>query len=126
MFVSTLIATLESNVENEFLTLICCFVVQPDSRLYLPVEVSERSDWGFLGDDGLPLLGCRHACHSPRAALSSSAVVVATSGGVGICKCFHLQSSQKDPHKCQFLQRTAPCRFGRTVFTRMEREISPS
>ena len=82
--VSTLGATLESKLKD--LSLIRRFAVQPGSRLHLPVKVSARSDWGFRGEDGLPPLGCRHTCHSPRAALSSPATVVATSGGVGTCE----------------------------------------
>ena len=61
--VSTLGATLKSKLKD--LSLIRCFAVQPGSRLHLPVKVSARSDWGFRGEDGLPPLGCRHACHSP-------------------------------------------------------------
>ena len=118
-FISTLIATLEYKVEKEFKTLICCFAVQPDSRLHLSVEVSARLDWGFQGEDGLSPIDYRHACHSPWAALTSPATVVATSWGVGMCKRFRLQSSQQDPHKFQFLQRNSPCRFRRTVPARM-------
>ena len=69
-FVSTLRCTLESKVENEFLSLIFRFSVQPESRLHLPVEVSAILDWGFQGEDGLSPLSCRNTCHPPRAALS--------------------------------------------------------
>ena len=79
--VSTLIAKLESKVEKEIKTLICRFAVQPKSQLHLPAEVSTISDWGFGGEDGLPLLGRRHAFHSPQDALSSPATVIATSVG---------------------------------------------
>ena len=108
------------------LALVCRFAVQTGSRLHLPVEVSARLDWGFRGEDGLLSLGCRHSFHSPRAALSSAATVVATAGGVGTCESFRSQSSQQDPHKCYFLQRSAPFRVGRTVPSRMEQVLSLS
>ena len=98
-FISSLISMLESKVENEFLTLIYRFVVQPGSRLHLPVEVSAKSDWGFGGEDGLLPLGCRRACHSSQSTLSSPLTVVATSGGVGTCERFRSQSYQQYPHK---------------------------
>ena len=63
--VSTQIATLESKLEKSFKTLICRFSVQPNILLHLPVKISARSDWGFLGEDGLLSLGCRYACHPP-------------------------------------------------------------
>ena len=85
---TTLLDTLELKVENFFKTLICRFAIQPGSQLQLPRWVSVVSDWGFWGEDGLLPLGCRHARHSPWSALSSTAMVVTTYVGVGMCKRF--------------------------------------
>ena len=123
--VSTILATIVVEENNELLSLYCLFAIQPDSRLHLPRLVSVRSDWGFRGEDALPLLGCRRSCESSWAALSSPATVVATSGGVRKCKLLRLQSSHNPPHKCQFLQIMAPCRVWMTLPVRMEHEFSP-
>ena len=123
--ISTQLAKLESKVIFFPRTLFCRFSVQLNSQVHLLILVSARSDWGFWGEDGMPPLGYRHACNSPYDALSTPATVVANSGGLGMCERFHLKSSQHTPHKCQFFQRTAPCRVGRTVPARMEREFYP-
>ena len=86
--VSTLRDTLEYNL-NE-LSLIYCFIVQPGSRLHLPIEVIARSDWGFRGEDSLPPLDCRHVCNSHQGALSSPATVVTNSGEGGDVRSFPL------------------------------------
>ena len=104
----------------------CRFASTPDRRLDLPCEVKPSKAWGLGGEDGLPPLGCRHPCHSPRATLSSPAMVFAASGGVGTCEFLRLQSSQHTPHMCQFLQRTWPRRVGRTAPVRIDRVCSPS
>ena len=104
----------------------CHFASTPDCWLDLPFEVKPSKAWGLGGGDGLPSLGCRHPCHSPRATLSSPAMVFAASGGVGTCEFLRSQSSQHTPHMCQFLQRTWPCRVGRTAPDRMDRKFSPS
>ena len=104
----------------------CRFTSNPYCRLDLPCEVNPSKAWGLGGEDGLPPLGCRHPCHSLRATLSSSAMVFAASGGVGTCEFLRSQSFQHTPHMCQFLQRTWPCRGGRTAPVRIDRVCYPS
>ena len=104
----------------------CRFVSTPDRRMDLPCEVKPSKAWGLGGEDGLPPLGCRQPCHSPRATLSSPAMVFAASGGFGTCEFLRLQSSQHRPHMCQFLQRTWPRRVGRTAPARIAQVCSPS
>ena len=104
----------------------CRFASTPDRRLDLPCEVKPSKAWGLGGEDGLPPLGCRHPCHSPRATLSSPAMVFAASGGVGTCEFLRSQSSQHTPHMCQFLQITWARRAGRTAPVRMNCEFSRS
>ena len=63
----------------------CRFASIPDRRLDLTLEVKPIKAWGLGWEDGLPPLGYRHPCHSPRATFSSSEMVFSTSGGVGMC-----------------------------------------
>ena len=104
----------------------CRFASILDCRLDLPLEVKPRKAWGLRGEDGLLPLGCRHPCHSLQATLSSLAMVLAASGGVGTCEFLRSQSSQHTPHMCQFLQRTRPRRVGRTAPVRIKQVCSPS
>ena len=78
----------------------CRFASTSDRLLDLTLEVKTSKAWGLGGKDGLPPLGCRHPCHPPLATLSSSAMVVAASGGMGTCKFLCSQSSQHTPHIC--------------------------
>ena len=98
----------------------CRFASIPDRRLDLPCEVKPSKAWGLGGQDGLLQLGCRHPSHSPQATLSSSAMVFAASGGVGMWEFLRSQSSHHTPHMCQFLQRTWPRRVGRNAPVRIE------
>ena len=104
----------------------CRFASTSNRRLHLPLEVKPSKAWGLGGEDGLTPLGRRHPCHPPRATVSSSAMVFASSGGIGTCKFLRSQSSHNTLHMCQFLQRTWPRRVGRTASVRIDRVYSPS